>query len=102
MNALNFVSNEDSSNTFKFPDLLNNPESSFVALGLIQRMPWCMYVLFESSEYEGILPMSINIEYFGHTNQFALIGKPSSSQVNNYEKTYLNSESQFVIKIRQT
>ena len=102
MNALNFVANEDSSNTFKFPDLLNNPESSFVALGLIQRMPWCMYVLFESQEYEGILPMAINIEYFGHTNQFALIGRPSFSQSNNYEKTYLSSESQFVIKMYLT
>ena len=33
INALDYVGNDESKNIFRFPDLLNHPDKSFVALG---------------------------------------------------------------------
>lgn len=33
MNALNYVGQEDNTNYYRFPDLLNNPDNSFATLG---------------------------------------------------------------------
>lgn len=99
MNALNFISNEDSNNSFRFPDFLNNSESTFVSIGLIQRMPWCMYINYESNEYAGVVQWPVSIEYFGQNNQFTLVAKSPYTQKTTYEGTWLNSESQFVLKM---
>ena len=66
--ALEFISNEESSTLFKFPSLLNNPENSFGALQFIYKMPWTMYVAFECPEFEGTIAFSVNIDYNGNNN----------------------------------
>ena len=68
MNALDYVGLEDNHNIFRFPDLLNNPDNSFVTLGFIHRMPWIMYVSFETDELSATLNYSVTIEYTGSNN----------------------------------
>ena len=79
--------------------MVNTESSSFFSLGFIQRIPWFVYVLYECNEFEGVLIYSVNIEYSGQGSQFVLVGKPTNSQLEQFKKTILNADSQFVIKL---
>ena len=63
-----YVGLKDNLNIFRFPDLLNNPDNSFVTLVFIHRMPWIMYVSFETDELSATLNYSMTIEYTGSNN----------------------------------
>ncbi|KRX02551.1 Armadillo-type fold [Pseudocohnilembus persalinus] len=95
LNALDFVGAEDNPNIFRFPDLLNNPDKSFVTLGFIHRMPWIMQVGYECDEYHGTLQFQVGIEYsYQRNNQFILIGKPNKMQ-----QKFLSESSNYIINL---
>ena len=66
LNALDFVGAEDNPNIFRFPDLLNNPDKSFVTLGnrMINR-----YIIFYENLSIKIYYCSFKLKSFNINNQ---------------------------------
>ncbi|KAL4497964.1 hypothetical protein ABPG72_014821 [Tetrahymena utriculariae] len=78
LKALNYVQDYDEQNVYRFPDILNNPQNSFLTLGFIHRMPWIMTIDFNTADYKDTVQFMVQIEYQGqqNVNQFILVGTP--------------------------
>jgi hypothetical protein len=61
---------------FRFPTLISAPENSHGSIQFIYKMPWLLYVEYESAEIDRQVQLTVNVESINN-NRLVLCGTPN-------------------------
>lgn len=70
LTALNFVKTDQQHSYFHFRSSYPSCDGHYFALNLVHRIPWEMFVTYESTEFNGILQFVSYIDYQGESHRF--------------------------------